>query len=175
MQAGYPTDSELVKSLLKNSSSTVHPETYLLQMPASPHIAAKAEGKTIRLAEIKQQIPETQNTLVIEGAGGVLVPLNENETVADLIKTLDASVIIISRNYLGSINHSLLTAAYLKQKNIKIIGWLFNDVFMNYEDDIIRMSGLPVIGSITNLSEVNRDSIEQQANLIRSDLKNLYE
>ena len=118
VQAGYEdgTDSEWVREMLTNKTSVVHEESYKLKLPASPHIAAYEEGIEISLDKIVDDKPVTDNTLIIEGAGGLMVPLNENEFVIDLIKKLDATVIIVSKNYLGSINHSLLTAKVLNAK-----------------------------------------------------------
>src|SRR5690349_3739626 len=102
IQAGFDegTDSEWVAGMLSGTQSVIHPEVYKLAMPASPHIAAREEGKRINIEEITKRIPANNRTLLVEGAGGLLVPLNESEFVADLIKALDAKVILVSRNYL---------------------------------------------------------------------------
>ena len=126
VQAGTEqTDSAAMRRMLHSGHSLIHPEAYVLKLAASPHAAAKHEGITIDLAAI--QLPDTNgNDLVIEGAGGVLVPLNDTDLVADLITQLDAEVILVSNHYLGSINHTLLTAAELKRRNIKVKGIVFN-------------------------------------------------
>ncbi|WP_299247699.1 dethiobiotin synthase [uncultured Cytophaga sp.] len=126
IQAGVEqTDSDTMRQLLHSDYSMIHPEAYLLKMPASPHAAAKDEGVVIDLNTI--QLPDTHgNDLVIEGAGGILVPLNDTDVVADLITHLDAEVILVSNHYLGSINHTLLTAEELKRRNIKVKGIIFN-------------------------------------------------
>src|ERR1700722_12595373 len=94
VQAGFAdgTDTEFVRSLVSNKKSVIYPEAYRLKMPASPHTAAAAEGITIHIKDIK--LPVTSNTLVIEGAGGLMVPLNEKELVIDLIEHLQASAIV---------------------------------------------------------------------------------
>ncbi|MEP6616881.1 MAG: dethiobiotin synthase [Ginsengibacter sp.] len=163
IQAGYEnrTDSEWVREML-NSKCTVHPETYRLKFPASPHIAAGEEGVEISLQKICESMPDTEN-LVIEGAGGLMVPLNKKEFVADLIKELDATVIIVSRNCLGSINHSLLTASELKQRKIKVMGWVFNDDYLDYENEIVQWTGFPWIASVRNLETINRSVIHAQS------------
>jgi dethiobiotin synthetase len=117
-------DSDVVKSLVSNSVSKFHPETYKFKMPASPHKAAKAEG--IEIDPEKFILPETSNSLVIEGAGGLMVPLSDNFLMIDLIKQLNAEVILVSMNYLGSINHTLLSVEALKSRNININGIVFN-------------------------------------------------
>ena len=115
-------------------------------------------------SEFKSENPElrTQN-LIIEGAGGLMVPLNENQFVIDLVKKLDAKVILVSRNYLGSINHSLLTAAVCKQHGLNVIGWIFNDQYMSYEDEIVRWSGYPKIASLPFATNIDSLFIRQQA------------
>ena len=178
VQAGYEngTDSEWVKSMLFNADSKVHPETYKLKLAASPHVAAREEGVKIETASIVEQfkkfnnLQSTDSRLVIEGAGGLLVPLNENEFVIDLIKALKAKVILVSRNYLGSINHSLMTAKICKAENIDVIGWLFNDDYLNYEKEISNWTGWPVIGKIPHLKKIDQQSLYQQSLLIKNNL-----
>ncbi len=161
VQAGYAngTDSKWLKEMLTNKKSTVHPETYVLKLAASPHIGAWQEGIEISLDKIFNEMPVTDNILVIEGAGGLLTPLNKNEYVIDLIKRLDATVIIVSKNYLGSINHSLLTARVLHQNEINVLGWIFNDQYLDYETEIVQWSGFPWIASLRNLPEINKGVI----------------
>ncbi len=112
--------------------------------------------------------------LIIEGAGGILVPLNDNEFVIDLIEQLGAKVILVSRNYLGSINHSLLTASICKQRNIDVIGWIFNDQYLAYEEEIVRWTGYPKIASIPLAEKIDKAFVLQQAGLVREALLRLY-
>jgi dethiobiotin synthetase len=109
--------------------------------------------------------------LIIEGAGGLMVPLNDSEFVADLILALNAKVILVSRNYLGSINHSLLTARVCRQMKIPVIGWIFNDQYLNYEEEIINWSHFPKIASIPYTENINGIFINSQATAISSTLK----
>ena len=124
VQAGLPRDAEVVKNLISNPVSKIQPETFLLNTPASPHAAAKLDGVSIELEKFK--IPETKNNLVIEGAGGCLVPLNDHDFVISLAKKFDAEVILVSQLYLGSINHTLLSADYLKRNKFNVKGIVFN-------------------------------------------------
>jgi len=173
VQAGFAdgTDSEWVATRLAGTSCTIHPEVYRLAMPASPHIAARAEGITIDIKKICDQIPIKNPNLLIEGAGGLLVPLNEHEFVADLIKALNAKVILISRNYLGSINHSLLTARVCREWQIPVIGWIFNDQYLDYEEEIVQWSNFPKIASIPWSENPNGIFINSQAAAISKHLK----
>jgi dethiobiotin synthetase len=162
VQAGVAdgTDSNFVRSLVSNTRTIIHPEVYQLKLPASPHIAAREEGVRIDLDLICGQVPESNDQLLlIEGAGGLLVPLNEEEFIIDLAAQLGARVILVSRNYLGSINHSLLTAQVCRQWNIDVIGWVFNDQFMHYEEEIVQWSGYPKIASLPFVENLTWESI----------------
>ena len=170
MQAGYAdgTDALTVRSLVSNPHITIHPEVYKLQTPASPHIAARREGLEIDLAAITaaaQQIEAglSGKPLVIEGAGGLLVPVNAHETVADMILALNAQVILVSRNYLGSINHSLLTANCCRAYGIRVLGWIFNDDYMQYEQEIVDWTGYPSLGNIHRIDNIDRSVIKSLA------------
>ena len=165
------TDNQTVASLISNPVSKLYDEVYKLALPASPHIAAREEGLTIDLDLIQLQVPATANNwLLVEGAGGIMVPLNDHEFVIDLIKKLEARVILVSRNYLGSINHSLLPAALCKARNIDVIGWVFNDQFQDYQEEIVRWTGYPQIASIPFTENINRQFVQQQAAIIRDRL-----
>ncbi|HSF45581.1 MAG TPA: dethiobiotin synthase [Chitinophagaceae bacterium] len=168
VQAGFEdgTDRIQVSSLLTNTRSVLHPERYMLALPASPHIAARDENILIETDEICAAYHElrTENEYcVIEGAGGLMVPLNDREFVADLASKLDAMVLLVSRNYLGSINHSILTSMAARSYGLKLGGWLFNDRFMDYEDELVNWSGLPKIGSIPFEGHINDQFVREQA------------
>ncbi len=174
IQAGFleDTDNLTVKKLLSNNESIVFDEVYKLELAASPHIAAREENIEIDLEKINDRFNQisSEKLLIIEGAGGILVPLNKHEFVINLIKKLNAKVILVSRNYLGSINHSLLTAEVCKAKNIDILGWIFNDQYLNYEDEIVNWSGFQKIGSIPLTNNIDKDFIERQAQRIKEKL-----
>jgi len=176
-QAGV-TDALWLASMVSNKNTSIFPELYKLQLAASPHIAAREEGLTIDLQAIKNRfndivssLSSDNSTLIIEGAGGIMVPLNETAFVADLVKLLPVKVILVSRNYLGSINHSLLTAELCKQYKMDVAGWIFNDQYMMYEDEIVRWSGFPKIGSIPFTKNPDKSFIAEQALQIRENLK----
>lgn len=175
VQAGFEdgADSEWVAQMLAGTTGKVHPECYKLSMPASPHIAARKEGITIDIRKICNSIPEINRTLIIEGAGGLLVPLNDKQFVADLVIALGAKVILVSRNYLGSINHSLLTARVCEEMNIPVIGWIFNDQYLDYEEEIVHWTNFPKIASIPYSETRNGTFINSQAAIISKPLKAL--
>ncbi|NDC43410.1 MAG: dethiobiotin synthase, partial [Chitinophagia bacterium] len=145
VQSGYTegTDTDTVKQLVSNPFTTFHPSVYNLRLAMSPHVAAEREGVTIDPNSIV--VPETNRHLVIEGAGGLMVPLNNHYLVIDLIAQLKAPVILVSRNYLGSINHTLLSAMALHQRQIPVLGIVFNgDEMEGTEDIILQHTGYPV-------------------------------
>lgn len=160
IQAGFPTDSDTVRSLV-SPDRIIHPEGIILQAPMSPHAAAKLEDIDLRAEQLS--VPDTENTLIIEGAGGLLVPINDDEFVINLAKQFDAEVILVSRNYLGSINHTMLSIAYLKQNGFSVTGIIFNDT-PNPETErfILQYSQLPCLGRIEPLDEVNPSTIQSQ-------------
>ena len=178
VQAGFDqgTDANYVRSMLANAQSRIVSEVYTLRMPASPHIAAREEKITIqkeRILEAYRQLPDENGYLVIEGAGGLLVPLAEDYFVADLIRDLEARVVIVSRNYLGSINHSLLTAKVLNDMGADVAGWIFNDQYLQYEEEIVQWSGYPRIGSVPRAALLDRSFVKEQASRIAPALKQM--
>lgn len=122
VQAGLPKDSDIVKSLVPDV--TIHPETYILKTPASPHAAAAIDGIQIDIE--KFSLPKTSSGLIIEGAGGCLVPLNDSNFVIDLAPKLKSEIILVADLYLGSINHTLLTSHLLKTRGYTVKGIIFN-------------------------------------------------
>jgi dethiobiotin synthetase len=171
VQAGFDegTDTGWVGERISNPQGRLLPEVYKLAMPASPHIAARDEGIVISLDKIAAQFDaiRTSSPLVIEGAGGLFVPLNDREFVLDLVRRLDAAVILVSRNYLGSINHSLLTAEACRTHSLKVAGWIFNDQYGQYEHEIVQWSGLPSIASIPFTDHPDKAFVQAQAAIVR--------
>jgi len=162
IQAGSlnDTDTMKVKKLISNSNSIFHPESYCLSGFMSPHAAANNDGIKISLSKIK--LPVTKNNLIIEGAGGLMVPLNDKTLVIDLIKYLKVEVVLVSKNYLGSINHTLLSIDLLKGRDIKITGIVFNGV-PNEETErfILKYSGLKCLAKIKQAQKINSDFISK--------------
>lgn len=162
VQAGMPTDSETVGSLISNELTKIHPETHLLKIPASPHAAAKFEHLSIQLDDFV--LPETDADVIIEGAGGVLVPLNDQDFVIDIAVALETPVILIANLYLGSINHTLLTVDYLKRNEIPVKGIIFNgESNLESERIIEKHSGYKVLLRLPKLGLVNKEVVEYWA------------
>ncbi|MBW4889528.1 dethiobiotin synthase [Mucilaginibacter sp. HMF5004] len=168
VQAGdlEQSDTISVKNLVSNSFSYFHPEAYRLTQPYSPHKAADLDGIDINLDKII--MPKTSNQLIIEGAGGLMVPLNSNFLMIDLIERLSADVVLVSRNYLGSINHTLLSVEALQNKRIKIKALVFNGPTDEYSEDvIIKRSKADTILHIPDLDLINKENILNIANGIK--------
>ncbi len=153
------SDTLLVKSLVSNPVSRFHPEAYRLTQPFSPHKSAALDG--IEIDPKKIIIPETENQLIIEGAGGLMVPLNDHFLMIDLIKQLDAEVILVSKNYLGSINHTLLSIDTLRSRNIPIKGIIFNGDSDEWSENVIRKcAGADVaFTAVPTLDTIDKNSI----------------
>jgi dethiobiotin synthetase len=170
------SDSHKVKSQISNPKSQIFENSYQLNTPASPHFAAELDGITIDLKNITEPNPDSyreDNHLVIEGAGGILVPLNDTDCVVDLIQS-DYKVIIVSRHYLGSINHTLLTIEALKNRKIDIAGIIFSgDENKATESIILNKTGVKCIGRIEQEPYFDQNVVKEYANLFRENLLNL--
>jgi len=163
-------DSLWVRDFISNSTSVFHKERYLLSEPMSPHAAARIDGISIQLDDFK--IPSTQNNLVIEGAGGLMVPLNDTgDMVVDLIEKVADEVILVSMNYLGSINHTLLSVELLKSRGLKITGILFNgESNLETEEIILKTTGLKCLGKIPMADSDIKEFVKEQAQMIAPNL-----
>ena len=163
------SDTDKVKDLISNSKTKFHKNAFALNTPMSPHASAEIDNISIKSSTIKT--PETLNSLVVEGAGGILVPISDTETILDLIEPTD-KVILVSRHYLGSINHTLLSAEILKAKGIKNVGILFNgDEHPTTESIIKKMTGLPILGRIGEEQEITKSVISKYAEELEQSLK----
>ncbi len=162
VQAGHPHDAEKVRALVTNPNTRIHPERYRLNMAASPHAAAKADGVHIRVGDFI--LPKTNRDLIIEGAGGCMVPINDEEFIIDLVPKLNAEIILVADLYLGSINHTLLTAEALMRRGITPMGLIFNgDTNPESERIILHHTGLEVLLHIAREKEINRQTVIKYA------------
>ncbi len=159
------SDAHKVQRLISNTTSVIHPNSYALQTPMSPHGAAEIDGLKISLAKIKE--PTTEHDLVIEGAGGLLVPLNNKDTIADLIQP-DYEVVIVSRHYLGSINHTLLTVEALKKHAVNIKGIIFSGAEHPSTESIIqKMTQVPILGRVDEEPYFDQNVVKEYAEKLR--------
>lgn len=143
----HHTDTHKVQALISNSQSKFHPEAYRLKTPMSPHAAADIDGVTIEADKL--QLPQTNNNMVVELAGGLMVPLTKDLLIIHMLKQWNLPVILVSKYYLGSINHTLLSIEVLKAHNVPIKGIIFNgETNPTSKEAILHYSQLPVIGEI---------------------------
>ena len=173
VQAGdlQNSDSHKVKSFLSNEKTVIHPNSYALNTPASPHLASELDGIVIDLKKIIE--PKTENHLVVEGAGGVFVPLNDTDCVIDLIQN-EYKVIVVSRHYLGSINHTLLTIEALQNRKIAVAGIVFSgDENKATESIILSKTGIKCIGRIEQEPYFDQNVIKEYADRFRENLLSL--
>ena len=165
------SDTNKVQKYVSNTTTEFHKNAYALQTPASPHLAAQIDGIIIDINKIIE--PKTKNNLVVEGAGGIFVPLNDADCVIDLIQP-DYKVIVVSRHYLGSINHTLMTIEILKSRNLNVAGIIFSgDENKASESIILEKTGVPMIGRIDNEPYFDQNVIKYYADLFRENLLNL--
>lgn len=153
------SDTHKVKDLITNNKSQFYQESYRLKTAMSPHAAAQKENIEIQIDNCIA--PQTDNILIIEGAGGLLVPLNDSDCIIDMIPKFNAETILVSQHYLGSINHTLLSVEALQKRGLSIKGIIFNgDENIDTEKIILSKTGLSFLGRIPLLDKINQDSIK---------------
>ena len=169
VQAGdlHYSDTHKVQELISNQKSIFYPNSYALNTPMSPHESARLDGVKVQLDEIKE--PSTKNHLIIEGAGGLLVPLNNSDTILDLIQP-DYKVIVVSRHYLGSINHTLLTIKMLQERGFEVVLVYSGDEHKSTESIIEKMTGVEVIGRIEDEPYFDKNVIKEYAEKFKGKL-----
>jgi dethiobiotin synthetase len=166
VQSGQPADSETVKQLTAGTVK-IHPEQYVFKTPASPHYAAALENRTIDLDIFAA--PKTDRPLIIEGAGGLMVPLNEHHLMIDLVKKLNCRVVLVSNIYLGSINHTLLSIEALKKRGIAIDYLVFNGIETPSTENIIKtFTQAPVLFRLDQEEKINPEIIDKYAANVRT-------
>lgn len=167
------SDSTIVRNLVSSSSVTVYPEVYKYTTACSPHLAAKLDNRFIKITDIV--LPESNKLLIVEGAGGLLVPLNQKDLLIDLITHLKSSVVLVSKNYLGSINHTLLSIEALLARDIPIVGIIFNgEANFETEEIILSISKLPLIGRINQERLVDSRVVKEYASSFIGRLNDIF-
>ncbi len=159
------SDTDTVRRLISNSVSRFHPEAYRLTQPLSPHAAAELDG--VRIDPVTIILPQTDRGLVVELAGGLMVPLNSTYLNIDLVQQLGLPVLLVSQNYLGSINHTLLSVEACRSRTIPILGILFNGPTVSASEAfILNYTGLPCIGRIKQEDAVTPEMVSRYARLL---------
>ena len=162
------TDSHKIADLVSNKKTVIHKNSYALKTPMSPHAAAELDGVIIDVNNIYE--PETENHLVIEGAGGLLVPLNYSDTILDIIMPT-YKVVVVCRHYLGSINHSLLTINWLKMKGYDVSIIFSGKEHPTTESIIVKKTQVRVIGRIDEETAFDKSTIKKYAALFKANLE----
>lgn len=161
------TDTDTVKGLVTNQKSVFYPEAYRLTQPLSPHAAAEIDGVTIEVEDF--QLPQTTEPLVVELAGGLMVPLNSDVLNIDLIEKFNLPVVLVTRNYLGSINHTLLSVHLLQSRGIAIKGLIFNGLSNPAtESFILNHTKLPLLAKVEEHSEITPSLVSHYATVFKS-------
>jgi dethiobiotin synthetase len=158
------SDTKTIQKLVSNQISRCHPEAFCLQHPLSPHHAARLEG--LEINAMKVSLPSTKNTLVVEGAGGLMVPLNATTLMIDLFAKWQTQLVLVSKHYLGSINHTLLSIEAMKSRALPIMGIVFNgEPNPDTENLITGISEIPMIGRLEPEPFLNASIIKKYAAL----------
>jgi dethiobiotin synthase len=159
VQAGLEeTDIDRVQSYTGLPEERFLPSRYRLEQPLSPHESARRQNTKITLEDFT--LPESERALIVEGAGGLLVPLNDRHTVADLILHLGLPVILVARSTLGTINHTLLTLEALRARDISIAGLIINGPKSPHNRQALeQFGGVPVLAEIDWLENITPESL----------------
>ena len=160
VQAGLDgeTDSAVVRRLSGLSADRILPEIWRLKSPASPHLAAERDGVTIDVQSLS--LPSAQRPLIIESAGGLLVPLTRRELFIDVFARWKVPVVLCARTSLGTLNHTLLSLEALRRREIPILGVaLCGDAHPDNERTLREMSGVAILGRLPRLDPLTPQSL----------------
>jgi dethiobiotin synthetase len=166
------SDTATMKKWIDTTKHLIHPPAYSLKAPLSPHHAARLENTVIRLDAIA--LPQTTRPLIIESVGGILVPLTIKKLSLDLFKSWNCRWMIVSKHYLGSINHTLLTIEVLKQYRMSVLGIIFNgEPNPDSEAAILEISKLPCLGRLLPEPHLDTQTFQRYGKQWRSNFSHL--
>ena len=170
VQAGTEEqDTVLVRELISNGPTRVHKEAVVLSQPMSPHTAAEIDGVVVDYTKFTW--PASDKTLLVETAGGILSPMSGSTTMADFVSHYKLPAILIAQNYLGSINHTLLSIEVLKSRGINMLGIVMNGVTNSSSETFIEQySGMPIIARISHFGRLDNAAIAACASEIKKSL-----
>ena len=159
IQSGMESpDTLTVQQITGFSPSFFFPPTYELNQPLSPHESAKRDGVKISLTNFR--LPGNKTKIIVEGAGGILVPINENEFIIDLIKILELPILLVARSGLGTINHTLLTVNELEKRDLPLKGIILNGIRNNSNKEAIeKYSGVPVVAELDAMRTIDKNAL----------------
>ena len=154
------TDSQLIYRLSGIAKEKILREAYIFRQPVSPHWAAEIDGKKINLKLLN--LPSIDGSLVVETAGGLMVPITRNVLQIEQMKKWNLPVIIVCRSSLGTLNHTLLTIEALKKRNIKILGLIINgEKHLDNPKTLREFSKLPIIAEFPRLSNIDKNNLDR--------------
>lgn len=162
IQCGSPADSDTIRTLAQQANNTdvaVAQETYRLQAPLSPHKAAAQQGivlSTQKIVDDYHRLAAEHTSVVVEGAGGVMVPINQQHAMIDVIAELHLPTLLVARGIVGTINHTWLTALALQQRSVDVIGIVISGELVAENDHALTYyTGLPVIAHLPTYEKPN--------------------
>ena len=151
-------DTKAIQKITGFDNSFFLPPAYELQQPLSPHESAKRDGIKIELANFL--LPRQETKVIIEGAGGILVPINEKHFIVDIIKKLKLPILLVARSGLGTINHTLLTVSELKKRNLPLLGIILNGKRnQSNREAIEKYSGVSVVSELEPLKTLDKKTL----------------
>ena len=160
IQTGCCSDRAIIERI--SQSIVTYPESYIFTEAVSPFMAAKKANSHIDINKIV--IPKSRRIMIIEGAGGVYAPINDDSTMIDLIKYCAASVVVVAANKLGTINHTVLTVEALKNHNINILGVILNgdqNIDMANKQSIEKFAKVKVIATLPTFTSITENNLKK--------------
>ena len=153
------TDSQTIEKLTRINKEKIINEAYVFTKPVSPHWAAEIDKKTINFNMLK--LPKINGSLIVETAGGLMVPLTRKFLQIDQIKKWDLPVILVCKSSLGTLNHTLLSIEALQKRNINILGLIINGTkHMDNPKTLVEFSGIPIIAEFPYLEKIDSNSLD---------------
>ena len=153
------TDSQTVEKLAQLSKEKIIKEAYVFTKPLSPHWAAEIDRKTINFEKLR--LPKVQGSLIVETAGGLMVPITRNFLQIDQIKQWNLPVILVCKSSLGTLNHTLLSIECLKRRNIEILGLVVNgEKHLDNPKTLVDFSGIPLITEFPYIKKMDSNNLD---------------
>tara|TARA_B100000900_G_C20533532_1_gene697361 strand:- start:659 stop:1327 length:669 start_codon:yes stop_codon:yes gene_type:complete len=153
------TDSQAVERLAKVNKAKIINEAYIFREPVSPHWAAEIDQKIINLQLLN--LPNVVDSLIVETAGGLMVPITRNHLQIDQIKKWDIPVILVCKSGLGTLNHTLLSIEALKKRNIKILGLIINGKkHLDNPKTLTEFSRVPIIAEFPYIEKPDSNNLD---------------
>lgn len=168
IQAGelQNSDTDFVRKYTNVDESRIIPEVFRLNTPASPHHAARLDGVEINLSDF--DVPLSNRPLIIETAGGLMSPVNDSLTNLDLVKKLGFPCVLVVSDYLGSINHTLMTCELMRLNRIKVSGLIFSGKAVESSRTLVlKQTKLPLICELPEMNLDIPDVVINQARILK--------